>query len=196
MAEFAKNIARFWDSTIAGRHKIEACDLMVDAIDQLVRTHSALNSSNVRSVDALAHAKNAVANLEACHDLVKELTKERKMFGKVLSMVGDQSIPSSNGRINLQAVLREFGNGGEITKLAKNMADRVEQMALEPEANYTNLPNISNQIATLVDRSLHVFQILDPGRTRFDEIAKGCQLASEYNKKMAAREVTAAAKLN
>ena len=196
MAGFAKQVARYWDSTITGRHKIEACDLVIDALNQLVKTHQALSSGNIRSMDALDSISIASETLAGCQNLIKGLIEERKMFGQILSMAGDKVIPSRHGTISLGKVNQQFGREGEIIRLANSAVTKIRDLAEAPTEHFSNVPNISNQVAELIIRTITALELLDPGKTRSAEIKKTREIVSEYQDKMAARELANAAKSN
>ena len=198
MAELAKQVARWWDSTIAGRHKIEACDLVVEALGHLVKTHQALNAGGIRSSDAHASISAATDTLQGCGEIISALIKERKMFGQILSMEGDKTIPSRHGEIDLLNVKRQFGRESEpkIIGLANNALKRIGDLANDPTAHYQNLPNITNQISELMLKTITALELLDPGKTRSGEIEKAREIVSGYQDKLAARELANAAVSN
>ena len=200
MAEFTKNIARWYDSTIAGRHKIEACDFIVDAANLLVRAHENISGGHVNSIEAVGKFSAAAKLLNNCQEMIAGLTKERFMFGQTVTMVGSNTIPSKQGVIDLKAVVKQFGNEGEITRMTNNLATKLEQLADDPHKYFQNTPALANELGELIGKTIGLLAILDPGKTRLPEVARAIKIAQAYQEKLGeqerAAEDTAAAKLN
>lgn len=195
MSEFTKAVARWYDNTIAGRHKIEACDLMVDTINSLAYAHTNIAGLQINSSKAKTHLQTALDQLKGVSELTKDLVRERRMFGSTFSMGGAAVIPSRNGPIDLRRVKALFSES-KVISTAEILLNKVDSLESNPEAYRSNTPGIANSIADLMGTCIEVLKIMDPGSTRASEIRKPKTIVANNKQKASDRALMATAKNN